>query len=103
MEELNRNVSVTVGTDSTIVSEARNTLVNYRKFISIINTSTGGQVINLTFTDEAGAGKGVQLSVGGFYVESQDAGFTVTNSRISAISNIAGGTVAISERLVRID
>lgn len=101
MEELHRNASVTVGTDSTIVSEERNPLVNYRKFISIINTSTSGQVINLTFTDEAGAGIGVQLNVGGYYTESEDAGYKPTNSRISAVSSAASGSVAVAERLVK--
>lgn len=100
MQENHRNASVSVGTTSTVVAEERNPLVNYRKFISVINTSTGGQVISISWTDEAGAGQGIQLSPGGFYTESQDAGFTVTNSRISAISSAASGTVAVAERLV---
>jgi hypothetical protein len=101
MEEIHRNASVTVGTDNTVISEERNPLVNYRKFISIINTSTAGQVINLTFTDEAGAGNGIQLNVGGYYAESEDTGFTPTNSRICGISSAAGGTVAVAERLIK--
>ena len=98
MGENNRNVSITVDTTNTVLSEARNTYTK-RKFFSITNTSTGGQVINITFTDEAGAGLGIQLSPGGYYSESASEGFNPTNSRICGISSIAGGTVAISERI----
>lgn len=99
--EINRNVSIDVNTDPVVISEERNPETNFRKVISIINTSTAAQVISIAFTDEAGAGNGIPLSVGGFYIESQDAGFSVTNSRITAVSSAAGGTVAVMERLVR--
>lgn len=99
MPDLDRNSSVSVGTDNVVVSEAVNTTNSQRISFSIINTSTGGQNISLAFTDEAGAGKGITLAVGGFYSESIDAGFTPRNSRISAISDAAGGTLSVSERL----
>jgi hypothetical protein len=98
--ELDRNQSITVGTDNTTISEAVNTSISHRVSFTLINTSTAGQVINISFTDEAGSGKGIQLSVGGYYAESQDAGFKPRNSRISAISSAAGGTLAVSERIV---
>jgi hypothetical protein len=97
--ELNRNATVTVGTSASVVSEI--TLPGQRKIISIINTSTAGQVISLGFGNiEAAAGNGVQLSPGGYYIESLEAGFVPTQDRISAISDIAGGTLAIMERVV---
>lgn len=98
MPENNRNTSVTVGTDNVVLSEQKNPDTK-RIFFSLINTSTAGQIVNISFTDEAGAGKGIQLAAGGFYSESQSEGFTCTQSRISAISSAAGGTIAISERL----
>lgn len=97
--ENNRNVSISVGTSNVVLCDSRNPTVNYRSFFSIINTSTGGQVISITFTDEAGAGNGVVISPGGYYSESISEGFTPTNERICAISSGAGGTVAVSERL----
>lgn len=98
--ENNRNASVTIGTDNVVISESKNILANYRSNFSIINTSTAGQIINITFTDEAGSGTGVQLSAGGFYGESISEGFFPTNERICAISNAAGGTLAVMERII---
>jgi len=99
VRELNRNTSVSVGTSAVVVSEI--TLPGIRKVLSIINTSTGGQVISLGFGNvEAANGQGVQLNPSGFYVESQDTGFIVTQDRVSAISDAAGGTLAVMERVI---
>jgi len=96
--EINRNSLIAVGTSAVLISD----MVEYprveRKVISIVNTSTAGQVITLAFGTMAEAGKGVQLAVGGFYQESHDAGFTPTQDLISAISSAAAGQVSIQER-----
>lgn len=94
-----RNVSISVGTDNVVISEDKSQNNVKRIFYSIINTSTGGQIISISFTDEAGAGKGIPLSPGGQISESEDNGFQVTKSRISAVSSIAGGTIAVAERV----
>lgn len=92
-----RNVSIAVGTTNVVLSEQKDQ--QRRVSFSIINTSTGGQVISITFTDEAGAGLGIPLSAGGFYSEAESEGFKCTRSRICAISSLAGGTIAMTERL----
>lgn len=101
MQELNRNVSVAVGTDNVELSGEKNTLVTYRKFISIVNTSTAGQIISISVADEGANSAGIPLSVGGLYLESEDAGFKPTNRRICAVSSAAAGSVAISERIIQ--
>jgi hypothetical protein len=99
MAENNRNTSITVGTDSTVLSDQKNEQTKRIAF-TLINTSTAAQIVSIAFTDEAGAGKGIVLSPGGFHSESQDAGFTPTQMRISAISSAAGATIAVSERII---
>jgi hypothetical protein len=97
--ENNRNVSVSVGTDNVEISSQKNKDTE-RIFFSIINTSTGGQVISISFTDEAGAGQGIALSPGGSHSESKDAGFRPTQARICGIASAAGGSLSFSERIV---
>lgn len=98
--ERNRNVSVPVDTTNVVVSESKNIDVNYRTFFSLINTSTGGQSISVTFTDESGAGTGIVMAPGGHYSESiSSAADYPTNERICAISSLAGGTLAVCERV----
>jgi len=98
--EINRNVSVSVGTDVTEISKEMNYPTNERKVITAINTSTGGQKITISIGDEAAGSAGIVLSPGGYYHESHDAGFTPTQSRITAISDIAAGTLSIQERVI---
>jgi hypothetical protein len=100
--EINRNASVTVGTDAVIISESVNFPYEERKVLTIINSSTGGQIITVSIGDMSTANSGIPLSPGGYYQESHDAGFTPTQAHISAISSAAGGTLSIQERkLVR--
>jgi myo-inositol-hexaphosphate 3-phosphohydrolase len=99
MEDRQRNISVTVGTDNTVLSEARNTNTDRRKSFTATNTSTAGQVINITFTDESGAGLGAQLNVGGFVALAEDLGYIPPQGRINAISSAAGGSVAVWETI----
>lgn len=96
-EELIINKSETITTTASKISE---TCFQQRTFISIINTSTGGQTINVAIGEEAVAGSGIQLYPGGYYTESIEAGFKPTNKLITAISSAAGGTLAIQERIL---
>jgi len=99
MEDRQRNVGVTVGTTNVEISAARNLLVERRKSFTAVNNSTNGQVISITFVDEAGTSTGVPLSPGGFIVMAEDSGYIPPQGRINAISNLAGGTLAIWETI----
>jgi len=96
--EFNRNESLTVGTDAVVVSVEKDNSNFKRKSIVIINTSTGGQKITLAVGAQAVSGAGVPLSVGGHFHDSEDSGYKPTQQQITAISNLAGGTLAIQER-----
>lgn len=98
MASMNRNTSLTIGTTASIVSEGIQTHNTERILITLINASTGGQVITIATGDMAENNKGVPLSIGGVYQESKDAGFTPTQKHISAISDVAGATLSVHER-----
>lgn len=96
--ENDRNESITIGTTATIVSKSKeNSLL--RKSIIVINTSTSGQKITLAINTEAKDGAGIVLSPGGSWQDSEDDGYKPTQKLITAISNAAGGTLGIQERL----
>jgi len=87
----------TIGTSSVNISRLQP--IAKRVLFSLTNISTGGQVITINFGQDAVAGQGIVLSAGGFYIESADAGFSPTNEDIYAISSLAGGLLAIQERV----
>jgi len=99
VQEINRNVSLTIGTDVYVVSNevGQN---QERKVISLMNVSTGGQTITLNIGDQAVSGSGITISPGGYYHESKDAGFTPTQTFITAIASAAGATLAVQERVL---
>lgn len=99
MVERIRNDSVSVGTSAVVVS-LEQSKPNQRNFILITNTSTSAQKITLAFGAIAEAGKGIVLSPGGFHAEASDGTFYPTNEQITAISDGAGGTLAVSERIL---
>ena len=101
MEELIRNTTLSVGTSAVIASEEQYLDNATRSVILIINTSTGGQKISISVGDEATSGQGIVLSAGGFYQDSKDSGYLPTQKRISAISDLAGGTISIHERVLQ--
>ena len=95
----NRNASLTIGTTAQIVSEEIQTNNLKRTIITLINSSIGGQIITIAIGDHAANNKGVPLNPGGYWQESIDAGFTPTQSFITAISDVAGGILSIQERI----
>lgn len=99
-EELIRNATLVVGTDPVVISEEQYPANAIRSVILITNVSTGGQKITIAPGDVATAGSGIVLSVGGFYQDSMDSGYMPTNKRISAVADLAAGTVAIHERIL---
>lgn len=98
--EINRNMDITVGTSVVIVSEEVRYPQQERKLFTLINNSTGGQVITVAIGDQATTNKGIVLSPGGYYQESHDAGFTPTQTHITAVSDLAGGSLSVQERLI---
>lgn len=96
-EELSSNSSVTVGTTSTQVS---GDCFQQRSAIVITNTSIGGQIISLSIGQEAIANAGIQLGPGGVYQDSRDGAYFPSNQQINAISSLAGGTLAVHERIL---
>lgn len=97
-QELIRNAQIAVGTDQVLVSEEQ--FNTQRTVILVTNTSTGGQKITVSPSDDAVSGIGIVLQPGGFYQDSQDSGYKPTNKRIMAISSLAGGTLAVHERIL---
>lgn len=91
--------SVTVGTTNAVLSED---CFAERTFFSIVNTSTEGQVISISFGQQATVGSGIVIYPGGFYSEQKDnPGQQIMQKQVCVISNLAGGTVAFSERVTR--
>lgn len=100
MTELNRNESITVGTDAVVVSSEKGVANAMRSNISIINTSAGGQVVTVAIGAEATAGAGIVLNPGGSWQDSRDGQYMPTQKHITAIASAAGGVIAIQERLI---
>ena len=100
MNEINRNEKLTIGTTAETISIRAGSNNTKRSSIIIINTSTGGQIITLAVGAEAKNGEGIPLSPGGVWSDSMDGGYLPTQAHITAISSLAGGTIAIQERLV---
>jgi len=88
---------VEVGVTSGVVSRLQP--IARRVLFVLTKVSTGGQTITVSIGQDATAGNGIVLGPGGFYSESADAGFTPTNDDIYAISDLAGGLLAVSERV----
>lgn len=90
--------ALTIGTSVVVVSDTQT--FSRRILFSLINTSTAGQVISIAFNSDAVNGQGIVLSPGGYYAESEDIQFKPTNEQITAVSSAAGGTLAVTERVV---
>jgi hypothetical protein len=94
-----RNDSATVGATSTLILPDRR---GKRSAYTIINNSTGGQTITLSFGDKnaAVAGYGIPIPPLAYYLE-DDARGPCFQGAILAISSAAGGVVAITERIIQ--
>jgi len=95
-EDLPNNSKQTIDTTNVKVFEEC-----YQDVISrtVINTSTGGQVISLGDGEEAEALQGIVLYPGGTYNDSADGQYKPSRAQLNAISNLAGGTIAMKERI----
>ena len=99
MTELNINSAVTIGTTALEISQERMNKNAERKSVSITNTSPAGQKISLAIDNMAVSGAGIVLSVGGFWSDSADGQYKPTQEQITAVSDAAGGTIALQERV----
>lgn len=95
-----RDTSVTVGVTAVEVSPDLGS-DKQRQALVFTNTSTGGQNITLAWGKIAVSGQGIVLLPGEHHVEAIDKGFTPLNMQITAIADLAGGTLAIHERLLK--
>jgi len=98
--ENNRNEALTVGTTAVVVSVEKNNNNARRESIILINNSTGAQVITISIDAEAVAGQGIVLRPGGSWQDSRDGGYQPTQRLITAISDLAAGTLAVQERTI---
>lgn len=89
---------VSVGTSSVVVSRIQP--FAKRKMLAIMNNSTGGQIIYLSFSRDASTAD-LQLNPGGSYDEPFGGQLEATSEDIYAISNLAGGTLTVTERVDR--
>jgi hypothetical protein len=96
IQEATRNETVTVGTSSQVISEARNE-VNPRKVINIRNIGTTTITVSLGF-QAAVNNAGVVLKPNESFSDSQETGYVAYQGGILAISDGAGGSLAIYER-----
>lgn len=95
--ELSSNFVMTVDDTNVEVSKE---CFQQRSAIVITNTSTGGQVISIGIGQEAVAGSGIVLNVGGSYQDSRDGQYMPSNKQINAIASAAGGAIAVHERIL---
>jgi len=96
MNVLPNDAVYTVGATATDLSPEKGN--GRRTLLIVTNLSTGGQVVHVGIGKDATLTGAIALNPGGIYQETLDARFTPTNLRISAISDVAGASVAIHER-----
>lgn len=88
--------SITVGTSS--VNLLAEVPINQRRSQFIIcNTSTTQKITIAKKGTSAELGKGIVLNPSGSYAESTDSGYKCYQGPVQAISDVAGGTVSITE------
>lgn len=96
MEDI-RNATLTVGATAVLVSPEA--LRGQRVAITLVNASSAGQVISLSWGQEAKTSAGIVLFPSAGWSESVDTAFIPSNLPIWAIASAAGGTLAIQERI----
>ena len=99
MVEINiRNAAVTIGTTPLKIAEPL--ILGQRQALSLVNTSTAGQIITLQWGQQADVAlAGIVLYPAGSWGESLDGAFIPSNLDVWAVSSAAGGTLAIQERI----
>ena len=91
--------SATIGTDTVVISEVKQTAE--RVNITLVNTSTGGQVITVSTSGDAVAGAGLVIYAGGSIERQKTSNLPIIQSRITAIASAVGGTLAVHEEVLQ--
>lgn len=92
-----RNESIIVDTASKSIS-SQLTHGQQRYALTVVNTSTNGAIITLSWQTQAQTYAGIVLYPTGTHSESVDSAFLPLNTEIYAISSVAGGQIALHER-----
>lgn len=100
--EIHVNDQLTINSTAvTVVSPERSLGSGKRDNITIVNSSTGGQVITIAIDAQAQAGHGFPLSPGGSIDRETIGGHDITQKMITAISSADGGLLSIHEEVRR--
>ena len=91
--------SITVDTTTVVISEEKKNAE--RTNITFVNTSTGGQKITVSTSGDAVSGAGLVLYAGGSNEKQKTSNLPIIQSRITAISDLAGGTLAVHEEVLQ--
>lgn len=99
MEPLERNEDYTIGTTVTRVCDSLVASQGERLVLFVENNSTGGQTFRVAIGATATSTKGIRLTPGGSITWQKELGIPVTQSFVTAVSDLAGGTLTIFERI----
>ena len=91
--------SFTYSAQATVGTSSVNVLPDQKRVLySIVNSSTGGQVITLNLGRVAVAGAGIVLAPGQAWVDSNGEGYECYQGPIQAIASGAGGAASVFAR-----
>jgi len=91
-----RNESIPVDTSSVMIADLVPKSTKRTQLI-VINTSTTAKITIVKSDQAAVAGAGIVLNPSGSFAESTDSGYKCYQGKMSAISDVAGGTISIVE------
>jgi len=98
LEEIVRNVSLTLATTSTVVLDDVPSNARRKQFV-ITNTSTAGETVSIGHVGDALSGKGIVIYPTFTYQESSGSDFIPFQNRITALGSAATATISIHEVL----
>ena len=97
-EDRIRNSAITIGTTPLLV--APQLMTGQRTAITLINTSTGGQIITLQWGEQGSiALSGIVLYPSGSWSEAYDGYFIPSGLEVWGVADGAGAKLAIQERV----
>lgn len=99
MRDVIQNTKQIIGAASVVV--LREVTKGQRKVVALINVSTGGQNITLSWVNQAQALEGITLFPGGSWSESVDNVFVPSNEIIYGIASAAGAVLSKHVRIGR--
>lgn len=91
--------SETIGTSVVVISDEKRNAE--RVNITLVNTSTSGQVITISTSGDAVAGAGLVIYAGGSIERQKTSNLPIIQSRITAIASASGATLAVHEEVLQ--